>query len=460
MLIRDAEIWRQGRADVRVQDGKIHEIGLIAPRPGERIIDARGAALLPGLHDHHIHLAALAVAMTSVPCGPPDINGMEQLAAALGSPGQGWLRGIGYHESVAGMLDRQFLDRWTGHRPVRIQHRSGRMWFLNSPALDLLLAQEEAPPGLDRDSGRLFDEDQWLRRALQGAPPAFEAVSRHLAMFGVTGITDMSPANDREMAAHFGQEQARDALQQRATLAGTLDLINGTFDDRLRLGPLKLHLHENALPDLAASIDLVRAGHRQGRAVAIHCTTETELVFALSLFDSASTVEGDRIEHAGVTPDHLLEEVARLGLGIVSQPHFIAQRGDQYLRDVDPRDQPFLYRLAAFRQAGVTLAAGSDAPYGSADPWFAMRAAISRQTRTGQEITPVEALDPEEALALFLADPSDLTSERTIMAGAAADLCLLDRPWAQVRDRLHASDIYLTIVGGTIIHERINPFPE
>ena len=64
----------------------------------------------------------------------------DELAAALNRPGQGWVRGIGYHESVAGMLDAADLDTMVDHRPVRIQHRSGRMWFLNSAGLGTVLA--------------------------------------------------------------------------------------------------------------------------------------------------------------------------------------------------------------------------------------------------------------------------------------------------------------------------------
>lgn len=459
MLIRNADVWRLGQADVRLQDGRIAATGAIGPQPGERVIDAHGGALLPGLHDHHIHLAALAVAQASVPCGPPVVSDRMELAAALAAPGRGWLRGIGYHESVAGLLDRTMLDQWIADRPVRIQHRSGRMWFLNSMALDLLLGAAEPPPGLDRQTGRLFDEDRWLRQALPSVPPAFATVSTQLAAMGVTGLTDMSAANDGAMAAHFAAEQAAGRLKQKVLLAGTLALNDAHFGPQLTLGPVKLHLHENALPDLDATIAFLRAGHEQGRAAAIHCTTETELVFALAALEAAAPAPGDRIEHAGVTPDHLLAEMARLGLHAVSQPHFIAERGDQYLRDVEPRDQPFLYRLAAFRRAGLVLAAGSDAPYGSHDPWFAMRAALSRATLAGHVMGADEALVPEEALALFLADPLDLRTERGIRPGAAADLCLLDRPWAEARTRLQASDVRMTMIDGSIVHEAVDQAP-
>ncbi|WP_336968631.1 amidohydrolase family protein [Sphingobium aromaticiconvertens] len=463
MLIRDAEIRGHGRADVRIAKDVITAIGTLSTLAGEVVHDAHGGALLPGLHDHHIHLAALAVARSSVACGPPGANDATELAQALTRPGEGWLRGIGYHDSVAGMLDAEMLDTMAPHRPVRIQHRSGRMWFFNSAGLDLLLAAAPPPPGLEQQdgrwTGRLFDEDRWLRETLGGTPPSFAAISRELAAMGITGLTDMSPANDVDMARHFAREQASGALSQRVMLAGTLGLAKAPFGPTLTLGPAKLHLHENALPAFDDSVDFMRAAHEQQRGVAIHCTTETELVFALAALDAAGPLAGDRIEHAGVVPDPLIAEMLRLKVQVVTQPHFIAERGDQYLKDVEPRDPPFLYRLDALRRAGLVVAAGSDAPFGSCDPWAAMRAAVVRQTASGTIIGPDETSTPEQALALYLADPQDLMVERRIAVGARADLCLLNRPWAQARDRLLAHDVQLTLIGGSIVHDGVDQAP-
>ncbi len=449
MLIRNAEIWRLGKGDVRIAEGRIAAIGRLEPKLGEAVLDARGGALLPGLHDHHIHLTALAARRASVPCGPPEVNDAAALAKALARPGIGWLRGIGYHECVAGMLDRHRLDAMTSDRPVRIQHRSGRMWFLNSMALDLLPGDA---PGLDRSTGRLFDEDSWLRQALGSVPPCFASVSAELATFGITGITDMSPANDPAMARHFARERDEDRLRQNYLMAGTLALDEATCI-------AKLHLHENALPDLDDCTAFVRAAHERGRPVAVHCTTETELVFALAAIEDAGVLRGDRIEHGSILPDHLLDELVRLDLRVVVQPHFIAERGDQYLCDVDPCDVPLLYRLRSLAEAGIVMASGSDAPFGEPDPWAAMRAAVGRTTRGGMVMGAHEALTPEAALALFLADPADLTSERRIEAGAAANLCLLDRPWRVARDRLSAVDVRTTWVDGSIVHDRVDQTP-
>jgi predicted amidohydrolase YtcJ len=459
MLIRNAELHRQNLSDLRITAGRIAAIGTLAPLPGEPIIDARGGALLPGLHDHHIHLAALAARRSSIACGPPEVLDRDALSTVLAAPDTGWLRGIGYHESVAGMLDRNMLDRMAPHRPVRIQHRSGRMWFFNSAGLDTLLAAAEPPSGLDIATGRLFDDDRWLRATLGGTPPDFAAISAELTRFGITGITDMSPANDPVMATHFATQQANSRLRQHVLLAGTLALsgVQGTV--RLIIGPAKLHLHEADLPHYDAAVAFIAAAHDQHRTVAIHCVTETELVFALSALQEAGTMPGDRIEHASVAPDSLVAEIARLNLAVVSQPNFIAERGDQYREAVEMESIPHLYRLRAFLNAGVTLAGGSDAPFGQSDPWAAMRAAMSRRTPAEHLIGPDEALSPEQALALYLADPTDLTRQRTLAPGAAADLCLLDRPWAEARTRLSVADVRATFLAGALTYDRVDQTP-
>ena len=463
MLIRDAEIWEYGRADLRIAGGRIGAIGQLTPQPGEPVIAANGGALLPGLHDHHIHLPALAAKAASVVCGPPEIADAAALADRLAAhPGNGWIRGILYHQSVMGVPDARELDRLIGHRPLRIQHRSGRMWLFNSLALETLLALAPAPPGLARAAGgytgQLFDEDAWLGTTLAAAPPAFAEISTRLASYGTTGLTEMSPRNEARMAAHFDAEMANGALRQRVVLGGAPSLSDVKVG-RWQLGPVKLHLHEAALPDLDDAADFIQAAHRRERPVAIHCTTEVELVFALAALEAAGSRPGDRIEHAGIAADDHIARIAEFSLAVVSQPHFIAERGDAYLRDVEPRHHSALYRLASFTRAGVPLAAGSDAPFGAADPWAAMRAAVSRTTAAGSQIGSDETLSPEAALALYLAAPQDLSRQRRIAPGEPADLCLLAVPWQTARARLSVDDVRATIIAGEVVHESIDQPP-
>lgn len=458
MLIKAAEVWGHGLTDLRLADVKIAALGDLTPLPGEPIRQAEGGALLPGLHDHHLHLAALAARQASVWCGPPEVRNREDLAQVLAKPGKGWIRGIGYHDSVMGLPGARELDELVPDRPLRLQHRSGRMWLLNSAALAILLQKAAPPPGLEQEAGsytgRLFDEDDWLRAALDASPPPFAEVGALLAGYGITGITDMSPRNDPRIAAHFAAEMASGALPQHVVLAGSLALADTSGP--WRLGPAKLHLHESALPDFDEATRFIAAAHDQERNVAVHCVSEVELVFALAALETAGVRPGDRIEHASVASDELIARIAALGLQVVAQPHFIAERGDDYLRDVEPRHHRELYRLRAFLDAGVTLAAGSDAPFGLPDPWAAMASAVSRQTRSGTVIEANEALSPEAALALYLADPADLDRQRAIAIGAPADLCLLDRPWSKARTALSAGLVSATWISGRLVHDCVD----
>jgi predicted amidohydrolase YtcJ len=436
-------------------------VGDVADDAPGAVVEAGGGLLLPGLHDHHIHVAATAAALGSVACGPPEVADAEALAARLGEPGEGWLRGVGYHESVAGMIDREALDCFQAARPVRVQHRSGRLWVFNTPGLEALLSTGLAPPpGLERDqgrwTGRLFDEDAWLRQALGSAPPAFEAVGAQLARHGVTGLTEMSPANDDAAAAHFARERRRGALTQRVLMAGTAGLGAGGLDPAIALGPVKIHLHEARLPSFDELVAAIRQARDADRPVAVHCVTEVELVFTLAALREAGARPGDRIEHASVTPDSALDEIAELGLAVVAQPNFVRERGDAYRAMIAEAEWPQLYRLRSFRDRGVALAGGSDAPFGGADPWAAMAAAVSRRTRAGAPLGAAEALGPEQALELFLADPCDLGRVRRIAVGAPADLCLLARPWRAAREDLTADLVRMTLVGGRVVHDRVD----
>jgi len=138
-------------------------------------------------------------------------------------------------------------------------------------------------------------------------------------------------------------------------------------------------------------------------------------------------------------------------LRVVTQPQFIHERGDAYLRDVDAAEHAHLYRLRSFLDNGVPLAAGSDAPYGDPDPWKAMASAVARRTRDGASIGPAESLTPEQALGLFMAPLNDPgAAPREVRVGTRADLCLLDRSWAEAREALQDVVPQMTWIRGAV----------
>ena len=78
-----------------------------------------------------------------------------------------------------------------------------------------------------------------------------------------------------------------------------------------------------------------------------------------------------------------MAELARLGVTVVTQPGFIADRGDDYRREL-ASELDDLYRVASLQAAGIPTVCSSDAPYGPADPWAVMRAAAQRRTPAGE----------------------------------------------------------------------------
>ena len=159
-------------------------------------------------------------------------------------------------------------------------------------------------------------------------------------------------------------------------------------------------LDDDTLPSLDDLAGQVRQAHAARRAVAVHCVTRVQLLLTLAALDTAGRRPGDRIEHGAVIPAETVPDLR--GLTVVSQPHFVAERGAQYAADVDPEDRPDLWRLRTLIDGGVAVAAGSDAPFGGADPWHVMRAATRRPANLG----PGEAVAPATAIRLFLGEPA------------------------------------------------------
>jgi predicted amidohydrolase YtcJ len=460
LLIWNAEI--EGRtADLRIVDGRIDAVGSVLPRTGA-VLDARGGALLPGLVDHHLHLYAMAAVARSVPCGPPRVTTAAGLAVVLHSATadrHGWLRGTGYHESVAGTLDSQALDRLHADRPVRIQHRSGAMWMLNSVAAARVRLTTAAHPGIERrddgtPTGRIWRADAWLRTRLPREPPAdLTGVGTALAGYGITTVTDATPDLDAASIAAIAAAHRGGTLPQRVQLLGAP--LGARLPDGLTTGPYKIVLADSALPGLDELADRIRAAHTVDRAVAVHCVTREALVLLLAALDAAGHRAGDRIEHAAVVPPELLPDLRRRGLRVVTQPGFITDRGDDYLRDAPAADHADLYRCRSLQAAGVPVALSSDAPYGPLDPWAVIEAAVLRHTASGATVGGGERLSPAAALDAYLAAPDDPGGRpRRVRAGAEADLVLLDRPLAEALAAPGAEAVRGVVIAGRWVPRR------
>ena len=129
--------------------------------------------------------------------------------ASRAAPAGASLRGVGYHESVAGALDCDVLDALVADRPVRVQHRSGGLWVLNRAALRVTGLEGDAP------SGRLRRADRMLGARVPRVALDLAEIGRRLAAVGVTGVTDATPEIDGRELDVLVAAVARDDLPQR-----------------------------------------------------------------------------------------------------------------------------------------------------------------------------------------------------------------------------------------------------
>ena len=469
VLVRNAEVNGRARTDVRVSPDRIEDVApQLARGAGEQVIDAAGGAVIPGLHDHHVHLRAVVAARRSVDASAAvDPVAFDQLitSAVTAATSSGWLRVTGWDEHRAGALDRSRLDSLAGMVPVRVQHRSGAMWVLNSAALQAVGAQRSDVPGVERDqhgvlTGRLLRLDGWLRDRLAGSADSDDRAFRDdlaayatwCARLGVTGFTDATPGRDQADAAEFSALSDGGVLPQRVVLMAPPGL-EPPGAGRVTFGPVKVILDDATLPSAARLATWIHDAHEAGSVVAVHCVTAEQLVVAVAAFEEAGSGApgtADRIEHAGVVPPGYAERLARLGLSVVSQPGFIHDRGDDYLRHVPEAEQDWLYPCASLLRAGVQVAAGSDAPFGPQNPWLAIAAATSRRTATGAMVGAGERVSASQALRLFLAAPEDVRQVRSVAAGQPGDVCILRTPMSKaLADPAH-TQVLATIIRGCV----------
>lgn len=464
LLLHNAEVGGQPGMEVRVERGQVLQVGpRLGRRSGEAVLDAAGGAVIPGLHDHHVHLRALIAARQSVDASPAaDPREFDRLIAESARPlGPGLsLRVIGWHEASAGPLDRYRLDKLSGTVPVRVQHRSGVLWVLNSAALRQAGADHSDLAGIERDergvaTGRLIRMDRWLRDRLGSTMPAgvfrgqLATYARQAACLGLTGFTDATPDRDQSDVDEFASLAADGVVPQRLVLMAPPGLSE-PLADRVSLGPHKVILDDATLPSVAELAELARSAHRAGSRVALHCVTAEQLVLATAALEQAGGVDGDRIEHASVVPPGYPGRLARLGAAVVTQPGFIGVRGDSYIRHVSPDEQTWLYPCATLLRSGVVLAAGSDAPFGPWDPWQCVASAVTRRTPAGAVIGPGERITPLRALRLSLAAPDDLSVLRRVAPGQPGDLCVLRVPLRMFLSGPTAEGIRAGIVAGQV----------
>jgi predicted amidohydrolase YtcJ len=460
LLIKNAALARAGavskaNCSVAVRNGKISAFG-----PADRIdclagyktqqIDAHGCLVSPGFHDAHIHL--LSFARSGRRLDASEFASPAELMAAISAKARSlarhqWIKVRGWDEcGAAADVDGQQLDAAAPHNPVRVQHRNLHLDILNTLAFrmigDLPEACLDRDPGTGKPTGRLYHAGGALSSCIGRSDRAelaadVRAAAARLLRFGVTAVQDASPSNGSEEWALFGALARSGDLPLRLfMMAGATGMAGirpaAAPHPFLQLGPVKLVVNEAHMePALLAA--QVREVRRHGRSVAIHATSEAELVVALAAiraFPRPSIAPPDRIEHGFVIPEAMLPELRTAGVMVVGQPALIRERGDHYVAEFSGGRRRWLHRVRSLQDAGVRIAFGSDAPLTRPDPIRAIGASVDRRTASGAHFNPHERISLMAALRAATVGPAESVGWGSTLGrlaiGAHADLILID----------------------------------
>ncbi|HEV7731766.1 MAG TPA: amidohydrolase family protein [Candidatus Binatia bacterium] len=464
--VRPLDGGRPRAAALAVADGRVLAIGDVrsvrrAAGPRAERIDCGGATVLPGLIDAHLHLLALAARRAHV-----DLSACTSvdavLAAVRATTTDGWVRGEGLDESRLGRLPtRAELDRVAGGRPMRLRHRSRHASVLNTAALERL-------GGLPDVDGLVHGRETAVSR---GVGPVSEAVlaagladvAVELARQGLTTVADATPRRAGGLAP-----------LRRAIADGTFRLRVHAMrvsagrpwpaHPRLQAGPVKILVEEGPggmRPGPAALARRIDAAAASGAAVAVHCVGSATLVAALAAFaalPAARRRQRHRLEHLAECPPPLVARIARLGLTVVTNPSFVHVRGDVYRQETSRDAWPWLYRARSLMDAGIVVAAGSDAPIAPLSPWLGIATARRRRTASGAILGPAERLDAEGTLALYTRNAAHALGDDTLgrlVPGGPADLIVVEPdPLCASAAEVAATVVRCTMVDGEMVWSR------
>src|SRR5215472_18444139 len=291
---------------VTVAHGRITAVDEI-PARALRVVDLRGATVLPGFHDAHNHMIWFGMSLGEVDISSPPVGSLDELYAAIArraqtsAPGE-WVIGSGYDQNKLGghHPDRDALDRAAPGRRVWLRHTSGHMCVVNSVVLaDLGIdaAGTDVPGGRvatdsgGRPTGLLEERAQLLVGSLVYPYPLAEltdAIARAAEQYLKEGVTSCTEAgigggwvahSPAELAAYqLARDQGRLGVRVELMTAGEvlhplgahaddnlvagldLGIRTGFGDDWLRLGAVKIFADGSLVGRTAALFDKY-AGH-------------------------------------------------------------------------------------------------------------------------------------------------------------------------------------------------------
>lgn len=508
--VRTLDPGRPHATAVAVHDGVIVAVGDEGDvrewrGPGSEVVSLDGAHLVPGLVDAHSHPVWGLDMATGV-----DLSGVTDLAglrAALAGAERtdGWVVGFGLdHNAFEGRpVDRALVEDVLGGAPAFLRLYDGHSALVTGAALAaagvtgpraFTQRSEVVCDASGRPTGHLVEHA--AMDLLVGVVPRASYAARRarlvelLSAMAATGLTGahVMDAGDPELVESVARETvlpvrlrfapwcmpgvSEDGLEELVAsqgrggrhwrVAGVKFFMDGTVEGGTAwLEHADCHGQgtEAFWPDPEAYGAAVRHLHRAGVGTATHAIGDAAVGHVLRVMAGLGpTAYGrHRIEHIETAPDALLPRFAELGVAASMQPphtgYTRADGTDEWSRRLGGERAALAWRLRDLRDAGATLALGSDWPIAPYDVRAVLATARApRGAASGRAgLSGLEALEGCTSHAARAAGAAGVAGR--VAVGYRADLTALGvDPVEAPADEVAQAPVRLTVTGGCVVH--------